>query len=137
MSLTINNQNEDNEKFPIATSVKIYFGKRNSQKIYSNYLLDKVNYLKPELNLGIYHYYDISSGNIVNYDTSNNYLPNSNCVIFEDNSYWINNNSNNFLNLNKSYHVLLEKTINQQYVSHLCQIEFPNKLKHSGLIKIN
>ena len=123
------NENEDNEKFPIATKVKIYFGKRNSQKIYSNYLLDKVNYLKPELNLGIYHYYDISSGKIVNYDTSNNYLPNSNCVIFEDNSYWINNNSNNFLNLNKSYHVLLEKTINQQYVSHLCQIEFPNKLK--------
>ena len=123
------NENEHDKNFPVATKVKIYFGKRNSQKIYSNYLLDKVNYLKPELNLGVYHYYDISSGKIVNYDTSSNYLPKSNCVIFEDNSSWINDNSNNFLNLNKSYHVLLEKTINQQHVSHLCQIEFPNKLK--------
>ena len=123
------NVNENEENFPIATKVKIYFGKRNSQNIYSNYLLDKVNYLKPELNLGVYHYYDISSGKIVNYDTSSNYLPKLNCVIFEDNSFWINDDTKNFLNLNKSYHILLEKTVNQQYVSHLCQIEFPNKLK--------
>ena len=116
------------EKYPDASNVNIYFGKRNDQKMYSNYLLDKANYLKPKLDLGVYHYYEITSGKITNYDTSSNYSYNSNYVILEDNS-WINDTSNNFLNLNSSYHILLEKTGNQQYVSHLCQIEYPNKLK--------
>jgi hypothetical protein len=115
----------DNNKINLNTSnVKIYFGKRNINKIYSNYSLDKVNFLKPEINLGLYHYYDISFNKIVNYDISNNYLKtsnNSNNVIFKDN-IWLNDDTKYFLN--KSYHILLEKTINQQHVSYLCQFEF-------------
>ena len=130
-----NNDGDGNdEKTPIATNIKIYFGKINTCKLYSNYLLDKANYLKPELNLGMYHNYYINSGKIDNYNISNNYSNISNNIIFKDN-IWLNYDIYNFLNLNKSYHILLEKTVNHQYVSHLCQIEFPNKLKLFTLVE--
>jgi hypothetical protein len=123
-----NDYEGDSEKYPDASNVKIYFGKRNQQKIYSNYCLDKTNYLKPYVDQSIYHYYKIENGEITNYDSSNNYQYNSSYVIMEDNVL-INDSSNNMINLNNSYHILLEKTTNGQYVSHLCQIQFSNKLK--------
>jgi hypothetical protein len=141
-------------------NLKIYLGKKNIQNIYSNYLLDKVNYLKPKVNLGLYHYYHIIFENInnetINYRKSNildETLNSTNIdsdlkadihtLIFEDNvllntksckydnisSNPIYDSSFNYLNYNNSYYILLEKTETNQYVSHLCQIKFQNKLK--------
>lgn len=137
-------------------NLKIYLGKKNIQNIYSNYLLDKVNYLKPKVNLGLYHYYYIINENKnneeINYRKSNildDKLISSNIdsflkvhtLIFEDNvllntsctynssSIPVYDSSFNYLNYNNSYYILLEKTETNQYVSHLCQIKFQNKLK--------
>jgi len=139
-------------------NLKIYIGKKNIQNIYSNYLLDKVNYLKPKVNLGLYHYYHIIKENTnneeINYkksDILNKKLDYTNIdlylkdyihtLVFDDNvllntsykydisSFPIDDNSFNYLNYNNSYYILLEKTETNQYVSHLCQIKFQNKLK--------
>ena len=118
---------DDSQIYSNEGNVKIYFAKRNIQKIYSNYLLDKVNYFKPELNLGLYHHYKFET-TIYNKISSLEYKDNNYTVIFEDNVYAI-DKPNNFLNFNNSYHILLEKTENDQFVSHICIFEFPNILK--------
>jgi hypothetical protein len=128
-------------------NLKLYLGKKNIQNIYSNYLLDKVNYLKPKINIGRFDYYYILNENTTNEEIiykSLNYLDLSNnskkymnlrspplnphTLIFEDNVL-LRDSSFNFLNYNNSYHILLEKIETNQYVSHLCQIKFQNKLK--------
>ena len=127
-------------------NLQIYFGKKNIQNIYSNYLLDKVNYLKPLMNIGKFDYYyildeDTQSEQIIykaltnvdnnteNYMRSLKYpVLNFRTLIFEDNVL-LRDSSFNFLNYNSSYYILLEKTETNQYVSHLCQIKFQNKLK--------
>ena len=139
-------------------NLQIYFGKKNIQNIYSNYLLDKVNYLKPKVNLGLYHYYYIlfenKNNETINYRKSNilddnlissnidsylkayihtlifkdNVLLNTSCT-YDISSIPVYDSSLNYLNYNNSYYILLEKTETNQYVSHLCQIKFQNKLK--------
>lgn len=131
---TSNNQN-----------LKIYLGKKNIQNLYSNYLLDKVNYLKPKINIIKFDYYYILNENTpdeeISYkslttidDNTENYMNSLNpplnplTLIFEDNVL-LRDSSYNFLNYKDSYHILLEKIETNQYVSHLCQIKFQNKLK--------
>ena len=125
------------------TNLKINIGKKNIQNIYSNYLLDKVNYLKPLININKFDYYyildeDTQSEQIIyktlpNLDNNTQYYMRSlnlnvRTLIFKDNVL-LHDSSYNFLNYNGSYHILLEKTETNQYVSHLCQNKFQNKLK--------
>ena len=138
ISDTLNLENID------TNNIQIYFGKKNIQNIYSNYLLDNVNYLKPKMNINRFDYYyildedtpneQIIYKSLTNLDNNTeNYmrtslLLNPHTLIFEDNVL-LRDSSFNFLNYNGSYHILLEKTETNQYVSHLCQIKFQNKLK--------
>jgi len=120
---------------PLAmTSVKVFLGKRSEQILSCNYLLDKCNYLRPIIDLNSYNYYDISNELIFNYDVSNQFVPNINKVIFKDNVI-CSDVSNNMLNLIDSYHILLEKTIFNQYISYLCKIKLPNKLLIIGNVQ--
>lgn len=66
--------------------------------------------------------------NTENYMNSLNPPLNPLTLIFEDNVL-LHDSSYNFLNYKDSYHILLEKIETNQYVSHLCQIKFQNKLK--------
>ena len=100
-------------------------GKKNNRHIYSNYELDNMCCLKPKINLDIYNCYDISNNIILNYNTSTTYDPSKVC--FMDNVLNV-NNQNNVLYLDGSYHVLLEKTIYNQYITHICKIMINNKL---------
>ena len=130
-------------------NLKINIGKKNIQNIYSNYLLDKVNYLKPLININKFDYYyildeDTQSEQIIykaltNLDNNTeNFMRsqknigkpslNVHTLIFKDNVL-LHDSSLNFLNYNNSYHILLEKIETNQYISHLCQIRFQNKLK--------
>ena len=120
-NITIDRNIFDNEK-----TVNVYFGKINEIELYSNYQLTKSCFLKPIINLGTYHYYSITNNVLNNYDISQN-LSTFNGPIFEDNVLNL-DLENNMINLNESYHILLEKNIYNQYISHLCKIQFPNKL---------
>ena len=125
----------NNLNYPLAaTSVKVVLGKRSDQILSCNYILDKCNYLRPIINLNSYHYYDISNEKILNYDVSNQYIENPNKVIFKDNII-CSDVSNNMLNLIDSYHILLEKTKFNQYISYLCKIKLPNKLLIIGTVQ--
>jgi hypothetical protein len=125
--------------------LKIYLGKKNIQNIYSNYLLDNVNYLKPKININKFDYYYILNENTQDeqiiykslryldnnsekYMNSRSPPLNPHILIFEDNVL-LYDSSFNFLNYNNSYHILLEKIETNQYISHLCKIKFQNKLK--------
>jgi hypothetical protein len=43
-----------NDFFPLSENVKVYFSKRDTQLTYCNYILDRVNYLKPLVNNNLY-----------------------------------------------------------------------------------
>jgi hypothetical protein len=122
-----NYQQEFRQYFPLSENVKVYFSKRDLQFTFCNYSLDKTNYLKPSISSNVYHnyYLDASNSSIINYDTSSNYSLDLNMVIFQDNILSV-DTSNNFINLYKSYHILLEKTSSGQYVSNLCYIDIQN-----------
>ena len=119
------------ENYPAQTNVQVYFSKRDEQYLYSNYILDKTNYFKPIVDENYYHIYSLGDISglvaITNFDVSNNYSTLENAAIFKGNILSANTNDN-FINLYKSNHILLEKTINNQYVSHLCFITDSNKL---------
>ena len=136
--------------FPL-TVVNVYLGLRTDQQLSCNYLLDKAHYLKPLINLNYYNYYDILNDEIYNYDVSSNFVdPDSiipHCpdppneedplikhVIFQDNIFNL-DISNNMLNLIDSYHILLEKTKFNQYISYLCKIKLPNRLFINGTVQ--
>jgi len=122
-------------------SVQIYFNKVMNQYIYCNYKLDICSYLKPFLSPNNYNYYFVSNNEITDYTVLNfntitlNSLDwletyqiyHDSNVKFRDN-VWNRDVSNNLITQNTSYHILLEKTINNQFVSHLCQVIFPNKI---------
>ena len=119
---------ETNEIFPQNGDVQVYFSKRDKHYMYSNYQLDKVNYIKPYVNSNVYHNYSLTlttQSSIINYNTSIEYSLNTNKAIFQDNILSV-DTSNNFINLYKSYHILLEKTTSGQYVSNLCYINIQN-----------
>jgi hypothetical protein len=118
----------NNLNYPLTvTAVKVVFGKRSEQILSCNYKLDKCNYLKPIIDLNLNHYYDISNETIFNYDVSSQLIASPNKVIFKDNVLY-SDVSNNMLNLVDSYHILLEKTKFNQYISYLCKLKLPNKL---------
>ena len=114
----------DKVDYDISKNVKVLFGKKNIQELFSTYQLDKSCYLKPMVNLNKYHYYDISNNVLLNYDISEN-LTVTNKTIFADNVFNL-DISNNMLNLDNSYHILLEKNAYNQYISHPCKIILPN-----------
>ena len=120
-------------EYPISANVNVFLGHRNDQLLYTNYLLDKSCYLKPVKNLGTFSYYDISNQKITNYDISNQLVSSGNKIIFADNV--LNMGVNIQLNLVNSYHILLEKTQFDQYISYLCQVQIPNKLLIFGNIQ--
>jgi hypothetical protein len=107
-------------------SVEIYFNKPNQKKLYSNYELVKSCYYKPIRNLGYYHYYGTETDKITNYDISNNlsFFPGT---VFEDNVFNL-DIDNSMINLNESYHILLEKNKYNQFITHICRLKFPNQL---------
>ncbi len=119
------------ENYPAQSEVKVYLSKRDEQYLYSNYILDKTNYLKPIVNEDTYHIYNIDSVGgasvITNYDISSQYGTLTNKAVFKGNILSA-ASSDDFINLYQSNHILLEKTINEQYVSHLCRIDDSNKL---------
>jgi hypothetical protein len=117
----------DRSLFTEVTNVNIYFGVVSDKVLYSNYALEKSCYLKPITNLGFYNYYDLFNNTIVNYDISNNLDISTNNVVFKDNIFNL-DTSSNMINLHNSYHILLEKNQYNQFISHLCQLQIPNKL---------
>jgi len=117
----------DRSLFPIITNVNIYFGVVSDKVLYSNYELEKSCYLKPTTNLGFYNYYELSNNTIVNYNISNNLVVSTNNIVFKDSVFNL-DTSSNMINLHNSYHILLEKNQYNQFISHLCQLQIPNKL---------
>lgn len=112
--------------YPSSRLVKVYFGVKNSNEAFSNYKLETSVSMKPFLSLSKYHIYDFSGNQLINYDISSNYSTQIS-KIFEDNVLNL-DLSNNMINLDNSYHILLEKTKFNQYISHICKILFPNKI---------
>lgn len=125
-----NENQEETEFFPILQNVKVYFSKRDHQFIYCNHILDKVNYLKPIVNNNSYYNYFLTRNvqtSIIDFTTTNNYSLNNNIAIFQDNTLLV-DISKNFINLYKSYHIVLEKTSTGQYVSILTYIDIQNNI---------
>ena len=119
-----------------SANVQIYFSKRDKQYLISNYILDKTNYLRPIVTNSSYNIYDLSNNNIVKYEiqqTTESISGTS--IIFVDNLLLIrlnvesgNSSISDYNIFDTTYHLLLEKTQNEQYITHLCLIEYPNKL---------